>query len=248
MDPKAIDPHGAALLAYLKGDAGAELILRRDDGREGRLPVSHFFRQPSAFTPLEQAALEHCLGHVLDVGAGTGLHSLVLQERGFRVTAIDVSSGAVEIMAQRGVLDVQCADFFEYRGGPFSTILMLGHGIGMVETLAGLDRFLAHAHGLLAEGGQVLLDSLDVRNTDDPKNLAYHEANRRAGRYIGEIRLQFEYKGRKGPYCGWLHVDAGTLTEHAARAGWTLEVMIEKDGGDYLARLTPRRAATSRLQ
>ena len=44
MDPKAMEPYGAALLAGFDGDASAELILRRDDGREGRLPVSHFFR------------------------------------------------------------------------------------------------------------------------------------------------------------------------------------------------------------
>ncbi|MHC4415711.1 MAG: class I SAM-dependent methyltransferase [Planctomycetota bacterium] len=238
MDPQALDPFGAALLAYWEGDAGAELIIRRDDGHEGRLPVSHFFREPSAFTPLENAAIEHCLGHVLDVGAGTGLHSLVLQERGLPVTAIDISSHATKIMVQRGVTDVQCADFFESRGGPFQTVLMLGHGIGMVETLAGVDRFLAHAGGLLADEGQVMFDSLDVRTTSDPKNLAYHEANRRAGRYIGEIRLQFEYRGRQGPYCGWLHVDAGTLKEHAAKAGWRCEVIIEEANGDYLARLT----------
>jgi hypothetical protein len=54
---------------------------------------------------------------------------------------------------------------------------MMGHGIGMVETLAGLDRFLAHARGWLSGDGQILLDSQDVRVTDDPKNLAYQGAN-----------------------------------------------------------------------
>jgi SAM-dependent methyltransferase len=244
MEPQAMEPHGAALLAYWEGDPRAELILRREDGQEGRLPVSHFFRPPSAFTPLEQTALEHCRGHVLDVGAGTGLHSLVLQERGLRVTAIDVSCQAVQIMAQRGVVDVHGADLFHFTGGPFDTVLMVGHGIGMVETLVGLDRFIAHARGLLSDGGQVLLDSLDVRATDDPRNLAYQEANRRAGRYIGEIRLQFEYRGQKGPWCGWLHVDAATLKEHAEKAGWTSEVIRAEDSGDYLARLTKGRATS----
>lgn len=151
----------------------ATLILRRDDGHGAPLPVSHFFRPPSAFTPIEEAALARCSGHVLDMGAGTGLHSLVLQEKGLRVTAVDISPQAVHIMAQRGVRDVHCAGLFEYQGGPFDTVLMMGHGIGMVKTLAGLDQFLAHARGWLSESGQVLLDSLDVRVTDDPKNLAY---------------------------------------------------------------------------
>ena len=197
MDPKAMEPYGAALLACFEGDTGAELILRRDDGQEVRLPVSHFFRRPAEFTPLEKAALERCTGHVLDVGAGTGLHSLALQEKGLRVTAIDVSLQAVEIMTRRGVVDVHCADLFDFRSGPFETVLMMGHGIGLVETLAGLGRFFAHARGLLSERGQVLLDSADVRVTGDPNHLAYHEANRRAGRYVGEIRLQSDFQGRQ---------------------------------------------------
>jgi len=238
-----MDPHGDAMLAWVAGETEAELVLRRDDGREGRLPVSHFFRPPSEFTPVERAALELCRGRVLDVGAGAGLHSLALQEAGVPVTAIDISAPAVQVMAQRGVVDVRCADIFEFDGDAFDTVLMMGHGIGMVETLAGLDRFLARAHALLSEGGQVLLDSLDVRATNDPGNLAYHEANRRAGRYIGEIRLQSEYRGRAGPSYRWLHVDAATLTEHAAAARWTCEVILQEDNGDYLARLTAEQGA-----
>jgi SAM-dependent methyltransferase len=238
MHPNAMEPYGAALLAYFEGDTGAELILGRDDGHEGRLPVSHFFRGPSEFTAIENTAIKRCAGHVLDVGAGTGLHSLALQEKGLRVTAIDVCSQAVEIMAQRGVVDAHVLDLFDCEEGPFDTVLMMGHGVGMVETLAGLDRFLAHVCKLLAEGGQVLLDSLDVRVSTDPKNLAYHEANRRAGRYIGEIGLQCEHQGRRGALYHWLHVDPDTLAEHAARAGWKCKVPVAEESGDYLARLS----------
>jgi hypothetical protein len=55
---------------------------------------------------------------------------------------------------------------------PFHTILMMGHGIGMVETIAGLHRFLNHARGLVSEDGQVLLDSGDVRVRDNAAHLA----------------------------------------------------------------------------
>ena len=243
MDPSAMDPYGKALLAYFEGDAAAELIIHRDDGQKSPLPVSFFFRDASEFTPIENAAMDRCTGHVLDVGAGTGLHSLVLQRKGSPVTAIDISPHAVNIMRQRGVRDVQCGDILEYDGERFDTLLMLGHGIGAVETMAGLDRFLDHAHGLLSENGQMLLDSLDVRVTDDPGNLAYHEANREAGRYVGETRLRFEFRGEEGLYCGWLHVDAETLKEYAALNGWRSEVVHREDGGDHLTRLTKQKAA-----
>ena len=243
MNPKAMEPFGMALLAYFEGDTTAELIIRRDDGQETPLAVGLFFREPSEFTPIDNAAIDRCKGHVLDVGAGAGIHSLVLQRKGLPVTAIDINPQAVSIMRQQSLMDVHCADIFEFQGGRFDTLLMMGHGIGVVETIAGLDRFLAYAHGLLCEDGQVLLDSLDVRITENPSDLAYHEANRQAGRYIGEIRMQFEFHNEKGPYCGWLHVDAETLKDHAELAGWRCEVVYREESGTYLARLIKHKTA-----
>ncbi len=236
MNPDAMTPHGLALKAFFKGDTDAELVGRRDDG-VGALPVSHFFRTPAEFTPIENTALAACRGRVLDVGAGTGLHSLVLQEKGLEVTAIDVSPHAVEIMQARGVKNAHSADIFTFQDGPFDTLLLLGHGIGMVETIAGLSRFLECAPSLLKAGGQILLDSLDVRLTDVPEHQAYHEANRLAGRYVGEIRMQFSFGDLTGPFCGWLHVDPETLQVHAEKADWRCEALAEEENGDYLARL-----------
>jgi SAM-dependent methyltransferase len=238
MDPNALKPHGLALHAYFHGQSAARLTIRRDDGLEDSVPVSHFFRPPAEFSAIEQTALERCRGRVLDVGAGSGMHSLVLQSKGMTVTAVDISPLAVEIMVQRGVRDVQCADILGFLGGPFDSILLLGHGVGMVEDLPGLDRFLTHARGLTGSDGLLLLHSLDVRQTEDPKHLAYHETNLRAGRYVGEIRIRFEYEGQSGPYCSWLQVDMQTLQQRAESTGWNCEMILERGGGDYLACLT----------
>jgi len=243
MNAKAMEPFGKALVAYLGGDSSADVIVRRDDGQETALPASLFFRDESDFTELEKTAMELCEGRVLDIGAGAGSQSVVLQRKGYPVTAMDISPEAVAVAKRRGVTDVLCADILSFEGGPFDTLLMMGHGIGMVETIEGLKRFLVHARSLLAADGQLLLDSLDVRVTRDSENLAYHEANRKAGRYIGEIRMQFEYQGVKGPYCGWLQVDAETLREHAKSAGWQCEIVYQGENGDYLARLSRQKTA-----
>lgn len=234
MNPDAMLPFGLALIDYFKGESQAEILVRRDDGLAAPLPAGIFFRTPDQFTPLEQLALEHCSGSVLDVGAGSGLHSLVLQETGLPVTAIDISPQAVEIMQQRGVRDTRRADVLEFEGGPYDTLLLLGHGIGMVEDLEGLDQFLRHAHRLVREGGQILLDSLDVTRSDEPRNRAYHAANRGAGRYVGQTRIRFEYKNLIGPECGWLHVDPGTLARHAKQAGWICTTLLESPHGEHL--------------
>lgn len=140
-------------------------------------------------------------------------------------------------MRARGVRDARVADVFTFAGGPYQTALMLGHGVGMVEHLAGLDRFLGRLATFMAPDGHVLLNTLDVRDTDDPRHLAYQDINRRAGRYLGEIRQQVVFEGVAGPYFGWLHVDAETLAARAEVAGWNCEVGARGDGGEFLARL-----------
>ena len=239
MDAEAMEPYGQSLLDFFNGDISTKVVVHRDDGLAEDLPASVFFRKPSDFSPLEQTAMTLCRGYVLDIGAGTGRHSLALQDRGIRVLAIDVSPQAIEIMSKRGVKECQHVDVFEFHKEPFDTLLMMRHGIGIVEDLSGLDRFLRHAHRLLKPDGQIVFDSLDVRCTDVPRHLAYQEGNRQAGRYFGQFRLRFEYKGHTGPLFGWLHVDPETLRDHAERTGWSCKVVRREESGDYLAQLTP---------
>jgi SAM-dependent methyltransferase len=236
---EAMTPYGLALLDFFNGDSSAKVVAQREDGLRSDLPTSVFFRAPTEFSPLEQTALALCRGEVLDVGAGAGCHSLAIQDRGMKVWAIDISSQGVEIMSKRGVKRVQRADVFKFQAGPFDTLLLLMHGLGMVANLPGLDRFLHHAHNLVKPDGQILCDSLDVRVTTEPIHLAYQDANRQAGCYFGEIRMQFEYKGQLGPFFSWLHVDAETLAEHAKKTRWACRIVRREGNGDYLAQLTP---------
>jgi hypothetical protein len=53
MNPKAMEPYGAGLRAYFEGDGGAQLLLRRDDGQEVSMPVSHFFGEPEVLVQEE---------------------------------------------------------------------------------------------------------------------------------------------------------------------------------------------------
>ena len=79
-------------------------------------PLSTLFRTYDAMPGIEQKALDLAQGRTLDVGAASGCHSLVLQERGMDVTAIDISSLSVETMLARGVKKVILQDFFTLQG------------------------------------------------------------------------------------------------------------------------------------
>jgi SAM-dependent methyltransferase len=225
-------PHGAALRDFLAGDLDAEVIVRAEDGEEERTLARVFFRGPADFSALDEAALDLCRGRVLDAGAGAGCHSLVLQARGLSVTALDVSPDAVEVMRRRGVRDVRCGDVFAFAGERFDTLLMLMNGIGLVGTLDGLDRFLRDMPRLVADGGQILLDSFDPGPPD---------AERPHG-YAGEMRFQLEYRGVRGAYYDFVFLDFETLRRRADRAGWCCESIWQEDEGHYLARLTRRGA------
>lgn len=236
MNSECMLPYARSLLDYLGGDETAEVTVRRDDSHVDSLPASFFFRGALEFSAIERKALELCKNRVLDVGGGAGAHSLVLQEREFEVCAIDISPECCEAMRERGVIDVRCEDVFDFEEEPFDTILIMDHGIGMVETLPRLAEFLERVRELTRPGGQILLDSIDVTRTTKEEHLAYHGRMRRAGRYFGEVRLRFEYKGLVGPEFGWLHVDPDALAEQASAAGLSFRTELE-DEGDYLARL-----------
>ena len=101
---------------------------------EDEIPLRTLFRTYQSMPKIEQTALDMAKGRTLDVGAASGCHSLVLQERGIDVTAIDISPLSVETMKERGVKSVREQDFFMLENKQYDTILMLMNGIGIVGT------------------------------------------------------------------------------------------------------------------
>ena len=239
MDLDAWKPHAAAMEDYFRGKHDAVLVVY-DDFERDEVPVSYFFRPPEQFPALEQLALELCRGRVLDVGAGSGCHSLALQERGFEVTAIEILPPLVRILKERGIRDVRQATWMDVEAEPFDTVFMMMNGLGLTETLAGLRRFFSEARRLVRRGGQVLADSTDVRARLDVEAGRTGALERADGRYVGELHFQIEYEGRKGDPFPQLYVYANTLIRYAREADWDCEIVREPDQyGHYLARLTP---------
>ncbi|HEX8652485.1 MAG TPA: class I SAM-dependent methyltransferase [Pyrinomonadaceae bacterium] len=230
--------HGVSLLDYLNGETETtiavygELVERRD------VPVRLFFREPADFPALEQRALELCRGRVLDIGAGAGCHTLALQERGLTVCAIDFLPECVEVMKKRGVREAHCADIHTFEAEAFDTLFSMMNGMAVVRDLSGLQPFLKEVRRLLKPDGQFLVDSTDMRRVAAPGIQDYLEKKRGRGEYFGEMHLQLEYKGRRGAPFTQLHVDAETLSEHAAQSGWDCQIIEQDESGRYLARLT----------
>lgn len=228
---KKEDVYGAALLDfYLNTEASPLLLYTNNSLVSEIMPVDLFFRDKDEFPEQELIALALCHGKVLDIGAGVGSHSLYLQEVGFDVTALELSTTACEIMEKRGVKRIVNENIFDYQDETYDTLLFLMNGIGLVENMNGLKRLFEHVKKLLKPGGQLLFDSSDI-------NYYYPSEKDKPAHYYGEINFQYEYKGQKGKPFGWLYIDQNELIKIGNQAGWVVQILDEDDHYQYLARM-----------
>ena len=228
------DVYGEALDDFYHDRFNDELILYTNDHDQETMPVDLFFRDSNELPDQELIALALCDGKVLDVGAGAGSHALYLQEQQMDVTALEISEKACEVMKRRGVRKVIHQDIFSYAGEKFDTILFLMNGIGLAETIDGLIKLFDHCRTLLNPGGQLLFDTSDINYYYESEELAKPE------HYYGEIRFQYEYKGKKGKPFGWLYIDQEELIKIGHKLGWVVQILDEDDHYQYLVRMELR--------
>lgn len=233
------DPMGAAILDYLEHGKAGKLRVFSSQFDEDEIPVRTLFRTEKQMSPLERTALQLASGRILDVGAGSGCHSLALQAAGKEVEAIDISPLSVEAMRRRGVGQaVQANLFSDSFCGAYDTLLMLMNGSGIIGRLENLPAFFRKAKQLLRPGGSILMDSSDLRYLYEDEDSSF--VIDIAGDYYGEVDFRMQYKQVEGDPFDWLYIDFQTLSLYAAQNGFTAELVKEGKHYDYLARLRPK--------
>jgi SAM-dependent methyltransferase len=225
---------GQAIADYYNYERDQALWVHDTHGPKVQMPVSVYFRPEKDMPALELKALDHCRGKVLDIGAGAGSHALALQDRDIAVTAIDISPLAVATMTMRGVEQAHNQDIFSLTSGDYDTLLLMMNGIGLCSNLQGFHRFLKHAKGLLAPGGQLIFDSSDVA-------YLYEDGIPVMTGYYGEVKCRYEYKKQKTDWFTWLYADRETLKTIAAEEGYHTEILYEDNDDQYLAKLTLKK-------
>jgi len=232
----AMVPHCAALRDFWNGHQQNPLRIIRSDGHSEVIAVDRFFSKDLGEG--DRLALDHCVGTVLDVGAGAGRHSLFLQYLGHEVHAIDVCPElALDVLPERGIHSVEHADIYSYSTKKsFDTILLLGHGLGLAGSLAGLEVLLDRCASLLKPKGTIIADSLDVLKTEEQVHIDYQKKLVKAGHYRGEIKLHLEYGDLVGVEFGWLSIDIETLA--SVISGWDIELIWGDEAGNYFVQIT----------
>lgn len=226
---------GKALLDYQNGNYTEDIITSTSISEDDVLPLDYLFRSYAEMPKLEQKALQLTKGTVLDVGAGTGGHSLYLQNKGVTVKAIDTSEGAIVVCKLRGVQHAELLPILE-ETETFDTILLLMNGTGIFKTLEELPNYLKHLKSLLNPNGQILIDSSDIKYMYLDEDGGYwHDAN---SNYYGELDYFLSYKNEEEVPLKWLYLDFNTLSIAAASVGLSCEKILDGEHYDYLAKLS----------
>ena len=232
----AADPMGAAIYDYYVNGNADTLVVHSSMFEDDEIPVESLFRSLEDMPELERIALEEAQGRILDVGAGSGCHSVALQKLGKAAVAIDISPLSVEVMKRRGLDARQINLFDETFNEKFDTVLMLMNGTGIVGTLDNMPAFFERMKQLLTPDGCILIDSSDLRYLyeEEDGSLMIDLADD----YYGQLDYRMEYKNILGEPFDWLYVDFETLAIYAAESGFTAELLEEGEHYDYLAKLT----------
>ncbi|MEY2631213.1 MAG: Ribosomal small subunit methyltransferase [Bacteroidota bacterium] len=229
------DLFGQAILDYQTQNTPEDLVTETNISEADEMSVAYLFRTYQDMPKIEKKALQLAKGKILDVGCGAGSHSLYLQQKGFAVTAIDISPNAIKACQLRGVKDARVQHLLELENEPFDTILLLMNGTGIFGTLAETTKYLQKLKSLLTPNGQILIDSSDIIYMfDQDEDGAYMVP---AAGYYGELTFNVSYKGQTEDSFPWLYLDYNTLQNAAHANGLQCELLLEGDHFDYLARL-----------
>lgn len=231
------DLFGKAILDYQTNNSPEDLITETSISEADEMSVAYLFRSYAEMPKLEQKALQLAKGKVLDVGCGAGSHALYLQEKGFDVTAIDISANAIKACELRGLKNAKVQDIMQLEGDKFDTILLLMNGAGMCGKLKNIPNFLQKLKALLTDEGQILVDSSDI--------IYMFDEDEDGGKWIptdvdyyGEVVFDIAYKGEKEASFDWMYIDYNTLQNSAVANGLQCELILEGEHFDYLAKLT----------
>jgi len=230
------DLMGKAILDFQTGNNPENLITETSISEADEMSVAYLFRGHFDMPKIEQKALQLAKGAILDVGCGAGSHSLHLQEKGFDVTAIDISPNAIQACQLRGVKNASVKNLLDV-DGKFDTILLLMNGTGIFGKLKNTTKYLQKLKSLLNPGGQILIDSSDLIYMFDEDEDGGRWITTDAD-YYGELTFQLSYKGESEIPFNWLYLDYNTLQNAAHANGLQCELVLEGDHYDYLARLT----------
>lgn len=235
---KDLDLYGKALIDFHNGNYTEDIRVLSTTMEDDIMPLPYLFRPYEEMPALEKKALELAQGKILDIGAGAGIHSLYLQEKGLEIVALDQSKGACEVLTSRLQNSGKVInDSIWNHSDRYDTLLMLMNGTGIFSTLEKVPESLEKLKDLLHPEGQILIDSSDLKflYEEDEDGGLWVDSSKE---YYGEVTFSLHYKEMESEPFEWLYMDYDLLKTYALQAGFKIELIQEGEHYDYLARLS----------
>ena len=246
----AQDAYGQQLLRQFKtGKATAEIIERDDRYIDTGSEVGLYFREYKEWSPLERRAVNGAKGRVLDIGCGAGRHSLYLQGKGFDVTGIDNSPGAIKVCKARGLKKAfvrPVSEVDEFKPGSFDTVLMLGNNFGLFGSAKRARTLLKKLNRITSTDARIIAGTRNPYNTGDPNHLHYHRLNKRRGRMGGQIRMRVRFERVVGAWFDYLFVSPEEMAGILRESDWQVEKFISPESANYFA-VMRKKISSSRV-
>jgi SAM-dependent methyltransferase len=223
------DAFGETLKQCWAGGAEAGVAfeqVERSDGFLASSDASRYFDDAVEWTSPSSPFATKLRGRVLDIGAGAGRLALGLQSLGHDVVALDVSAGALEVCAARGVREVfhgSVTDLAATAPKPFDTFVLAGNNLGLLGGREAAPAFLSALSTLAAPGARVIGETADPYAATDPVHLGYHELNRASGRLGGQLRIRIRHRLLSSEWFDYLLCTPDELRAIVEPTPWRLE-------------------------
>ena len=221
---------GSAMENYFEKNDNTPIRVFINKSEEPEMYPSVFFRPYKNMLKYEKIALKNSTGKVLDLGCGAGCHSLYLQNKGFNVTAVEVSKKSANVALSQGVNKVINEDWRNLNLKNFDTVLVLMNGMGLAESPTELKLMFRKLKSLLSKTGSILIDSTDVTYAKADWPMLDSE-------YFGKVQFELKYKGKTQCF-PWLFVDFEPAVQTAKSVKLNVEVLERARNGHFLLRLS----------
>lgn len=233
------DAYGQTLLAQYKHQTPTAEIIERDDNYIDTGSVAGlYFTEYAEWSPLERRAIEFAKGRILDIGCGAGRHAIYLQEKGFDVTGIDNSPGAIKVCKLRGLkkaLVRPIGEVDKFKANRFDTIQMFGNNFGLLGSFENAQTILKKFSRITAPDAQIIAQSRNPYLTNEPEHLAYHSSNKRRGRMGGQLRMRVRFGKTIGEWFDYLFVSPLEMQNIFKDTDWQIKEFIEPEAASYFA-------------
>jgi SAM-dependent methyltransferase len=127
--------------------------------------------------------------HLLDIGCGTGYHSIELAKKGFKVTAIDISEDMLSYFKQTLIdqdlnksLDISMIEGnFEdtnaswIKKNTYHLIMSFGSVVALSETLENISKLFSKIHHMLTDNGIFIFDQIEYSHVKRDQPIEWRE-------------------------------------------------------------------------